>query len=182
MKDTLKSQKEELMMNAYKLFKMKNKKLYPLYVDSNTEIPIGIWIDAKEGERTSSGKVKSKIGPLQFRPGWHLSDIPLAVHIGIKEDGVIKYMHDDEVWCECEYSDSIDYQDVVEKNGKGYKAMMAAIPKNGFYRFKTSPMMLGRWIIAGSMKVVRVLSDNEVTLICHEKGYKPLPRRPKKYL
>ena len=43
-------------------------------------------------------------------------------------------------------------------------------------------MMLGRWIIAGSMKVVRVLSDNEVALICHEKGYKPLSRRPKKYL
>ena len=39
-------------------------------------------------------------------------------------------MHDDEVWCECEYSDGIDYQQVVGKNGTGYRAMMSEIPVN----------------------------------------------------
>lgn len=166
------------MAKAYKLLRMDRGKLYPLYVLSNKEVPVGVWLDAKEGDRLTNGKVKSKLGPLQFRPGWHLSDIPLAVHIGIKEDGMIKYMHDDEVWCECEYSDEIDYQSEVKKNGKGKKAMMDTIPVNGFYRYKTSPMMLGTWIIAGSMKVIRVLSDAEVGRICIENHQKPMSRRP----
>lgn len=166
------------MAKAYKLLRMDRGKLYPLYVLSNKEVPVGVWLDAKEGDRLTNGKVKSKLGPLQFRPGWHLSDIPLAVHIGIKEDGMIKYMHDDEVWCECEYSDEIDYQSEVEKNGKGKKAMMDTIPVNGFYRYKTSPMMLGTWIIAGRMKVIRVLSDAEVGRICIENHQKPMSRRP----
>ena len=168
------------MAIAYKLLRKKGDKLFPLYVLSNEEVPVGVWLDAKEGEKLQNGKVKSKLGPLQFRPGWHLSDIPLAVHIGIKEDGVIKYMHDDEVWCECEYSDAIDYQSEVEKNGKGRKAMMTTVPVNGFYRYKTSPAMLGRWIIAGSMKISRVLSDAEVGRICLENHQKPMPRKPHK--
>ena len=73
------------MAIAYKLLRMRSGKLYPLFVLSDQEIPIGVWLDAKEGVKLDSGKVKSKLGPLQFRPGWHLSDIPLAVHIGIKE-------------------------------------------------------------------------------------------------
>lgn len=166
------------MAKAYKLLRMDRGKLYPLYVLSNKEVPVGVWLEAKEGVKLDNGKVKSKLGPLQFRPGWHLSDIPLAVHIGIKEDGMIKYMHDDEVWCECEYSDEIDYQSEVEKNGKGKKAMMDTIPVNGFYRYKTSPMMLGTWIIAGRMKVIRVLSDAEVGRICIENHQKPMSRRP----
>ena len=85
-------------------------------------------------------------------------------------------MHDDEVWCECEYSDGIDYQQVVEKNGTGYRAMMSEIPVNGFYRFKASPQMLGRWIIAGSMKINRILTDEEAAGIVRLHGYEPLPR------
>ena len=138
-----------------------------------------MWIDAEEGERLPDGKVKSRIGPLKFRPGWHLSEIPLAVHIGIREGGVIRYMHDDEIWCECAYSDAIDYQPVVEKNGTGYRAMMPWIPVNGYYRFRTSPQMLGEWIIAGSMKILRVLSDEEAAAIVRSAGHEPLPRSPK---
>ena len=122
--------------------------------------------------------MKSRIGPLQFRPGWHLSEIPLAVHIGIKEGGIIRYMHDDEVWCECEYSDAVDYRSVVEKNGTGYKAMMPGIPVDGFYRFRTSPQMLGKWIIAGSMRINQILSDEEAADIVRKAGYEPLPRSP----
>ena len=72
------------MAIAYKLLRKKGDKLFPLYVLSNEEVPVGVWLDAKEGEKLQNGKVKSKLGPLQFRPGWHLSDIPLAVHIGIR--------------------------------------------------------------------------------------------------
>ena len=100
-------------MIGYKLFRVKRSapgQLFPLYVLADQSVPLGVWLPAKEGPRKRNGKVKSRIGDLAFRPGWHLSEIPLAIHIGIKEDGVIKYMHVDEVWCECEYSDAIDYQ------------------------------------------------------------------------
>lgn len=47
---------------------------------------------------------------------------------------------------------------------------------NGFYRYKTNPTMTGEWIIAGEMKVLRILSDVEVKEICDEVGSAYLPR------
>ena len=173
-------------MIGYKLFKLKRSapgQLFPLYVLADQPVPLGVWLPAQEGPRTKEGKVRSKIGDLAFRPGWHLSDIPLAIHIGIKENGQIKYMHDDEVWCACEYSDAIDYQPVADKRGirdgvlHPKEAILPEIPVNGFYRYKTSPQMLGKWIIAGSMKVLRILPDEEVAALCQASGYDPLPRK-----
>ena len=173
-------------MIGYKLFRVKRSapgQLFPLYVLSDQPVPFGVWLPAQEGPRKENGKVRSRIGDLAFRPGWHLSDIPLAIHIGIKEDGVIQYMHDDEVWCECEYSDAVDYQSVADQQGMRdgvfhpRDAMLFMIPVDGFYRYKTSPQMLGKWIIAGSMKVLRILSDEEVEAICRASGYDALPRK-----
>ena len=150
-------------MIGYKLFRVKKNRpgeLFPLYVLADKSVPIGVWVDASEGPRTPEGKVKSKIGPLAFRPGWHLSDIPLAIHIGIKEDGKIKYMHDDEVWCECSYVDCYDYQEEADQNGwkdghfDAKRAMLTRVPEQGFYRYKTSPQMLGKWIIWEILTVV----------------------------
>lgn len=172
-------------MKAYKLFRVKKSepgKLFPLYVLSDEPTPIGKWLPAKCGEM-KDGKVKSKLGLLAYRPGWHLSDVPIATHIGIKENGVIKYMHDDEVWCECEFSDAVNYQLEANRlgteNGKlvPKKAMLRKIPENGYYRYKTNPNMLGDWIIAGAIKVIRVLSDAEAGRICREHGITPLPRK-----
>lgn len=173
-------------MIGYKLFKLKKKypgQLFPLYVMTDEPVPMHVWIPAKEGERTEDGKVKSRLGPLCFRPGWHLTEMPLATHIGIKEDGVIKYMHDDEVWCECEFSDTLDYQQTAHSkgwnNGAFYSrdAYLKYIPEKGFYRYKTNPQMLGEWIIAGEMKINRILSDKEVSEICSSRGYDSLPRK-----
>ena len=92
-------------------------------------------------------------------------------------------LYDDEVWCECECSDAIDYQPEADaagmRNGKfiPVKAMLTRIPEDGFYRYKTSPMMLVKWIIAGSMKVNRILPDDEVAQICKAAGYEALPRK-----
>ena len=173
-------------MIGYKLFRVKRSapgQLFPLYVLSDQPVPIGVWLPAQEGPRKENGKVRSRIGDLAFRPGWHLSDIPLAIHIGIKEGGVIRYMHDDEVWCECEYTDAINYQPEADRQGMWAgvfhprDAMLAQVPVDGFYRYKTSPQMLGKWIIAGGMKVLRVLPDEEVAEICRASGYDPLPRK-----
>ena len=172
------------MPKAYKLLRVKNGKLYPLYVFPDEETPIGIWLKAKEGNRTKKGKVKSRLGELAFRPGWHLSSLPKATHIGVKEDGEIRYMHPDTVWCECRYHDCVSYQAEADangwKNGKfsQVRAMLDHIPENGFYHYKTNPAMFGDWIITGEMKLIRVLSDEEVAEICHANGVEPQPRKP----
>lgn len=107
-------------MRAYKLLRLKKDgKLYPLFVNTQTSTPIGIWIDAECGERTSNGKVKSTLGPLCFRPGFHLSTLPYASHIGRKGvNGEIEFMNEDHIWCECEYAANINYQPLVNENGK----------------------------------------------------------------
>ena len=75
-------------VKAYKMFRVHPKhpgKLFPLFVDSNTPVEMHKWIDAKEGEMRN-GKVKSKIGDLAYRPGWHAGDLPVATHIGDKDE------------------------------------------------------------------------------------------------
>lgn len=172
------------MAIAYKLLRMKKGKLYPLYVLANEITPIGVWLPAQAGIFAPDGKhVKSRIGELCYRPGWHLAETPVANHIGVKdEEGNIIAMHPNTYWCECEFSDAIDYQFEADKNGmrngkfNERDAMLAYIPKNGFYRYKTNPQMTNRWIIAGEMKLIRVLPDEEVAEICRAHGEKPLPR------
>lgn len=172
-------------MKGYKLFRLKNNKLYPLYVTADKEMPIGVWIDAECGEITANGKVKSKLGELAYRPGLHINgEIPYVTHIGIKDStGKIAYMKPDHVWCEFEYSDEINYQDEANECGLNKKgkiipknAYIKHIPVNGYYRYKTNPNMTGEWIIAGSMKILKIMDDNEVFDICKANGVTPLPR------
>lgn len=172
-------------MKAYKLLRIKKDgKLYPLFVDTKTFIPIGVWIKAKCGELKSNGNVKSKLGDLCYRPGYHLSDLPYAPHIGKKGDsGRIEFMNKDHVWCECEYASDINYQSLVNENGKNKygivipkNAYMKEIPVNGYYKYKTNPNMYGDWIIAGAIKLIRILSDEEVAKILIDNGIEPMPR------
>jgi hypothetical protein len=97
-------------IKAYKLFRVDSKnpgKLFPLFVDANTSVPLNVWLDAEEGPSLTDSKgnikVKSKLGNLAYRPGWHLADIPLATHIGVKgNSGRIEYMNPNHVWAEAE--------------------------------------------------------------------------------
>lgn len=71
---------------AYKVFRLKNGKLYPPMVANpgGEDTPVGVWLDAEEGEfaglsKTGRKKVKSTgSGDLAYRPGWHLGDVPRA--------------------------------------------------------------------------------------------------------
>lgn len=174
------------MPKAYKLFRVSKRekgKLFPLYVNASKETVLNEWLDAESGEIKANGKVKSKIGDLAYRPGWHLSDIPLATHIGVKgEDGEIEFMNPQHVWCECEYSDKVNYQPLANLRGKTAKgfspkqAYIKEIPVDGFYRYKTNPNMTGDWIIAGSIKVNRILSDKEVREILRKHDIKAMKR------
>lgn len=173
---------------GYKLFRVSRRhpgKLFPLYVNANMEIPIGKWIAAEPGAKLDNGKVKSKLGPLRFRPGFHINDIaPYVSHIGQKVNGKITFMRPDTVWAEVEYQIDKDYCEEAKSNGitdsgkfDYKKADLDYIPIHGFYRYKTSPAMTREWIIAGEMKVIRVLSDQEVKEICDSCGSDYLPRK-----
>lgn len=161
-------------MIAYKEFRIdKSGKLHPLFVFANETIPIGVWLRAKEGPKQKNGKVKSKLGNLAYRPGFHLSEAPYAPHIGLKdESGKVAFMKPDTVWCECEIYDEIDYTLEAERkgwrNGKfnAQKACLDRIPEYGFYEYKTNNNAYGTWYIADRIKVNRILTDEEVERIC----------------
>lgn len=174
------------MGRAYKLMRVKKNhpgQLFPLFVLSDEPLPMHVYLTAKEGPKDSDGKVKSRLGPLAFRPGFHLSEVPLATHIGAAEDGVIKYMHPDTVWCECTYPEDINYQEEADLagtvNGKviKQKACLKHVPVDGFYHFKTSPLMFGDWIISGGMEIERILTDEDVAVILKPLGLTPQPRK-----
>ena len=167
-------------IKTYKLFRLKNGQLYPLYVDANTPVPIGVWLSAKEGPRTDSGKVKSKLGELAFRPGWHSSDYPVALHIGESDDGSHKpkYRPANQVWVECLIHDNVDWQSIADSQGNSPKSKyVKEIPINGNYKYRTNPNMYGYWYISGEIKLLRILTDEEVKEINSETGVQDLPRK-----
>ena len=159
-------------MKAYKLFRIKDGQLYPLYVLANEPTPIGIWLEAKVGAIASDGKhVKSRLGNLAIRAGWHCSDYPVATHIGEKEnktDSKPSYRPKNQVWAEVEINTNIHYEDYKSRKD---------IPKNGYYRFKTNPNMYGNWIITSDIKLNKILTDEEVYAINSITGVHDLPRR-----
>lgn len=186
-------------VKAYKLFRVDAKKpgqLFPLFVKANDPVQMGEWLDAESGENTPSGKVKSKIGPLAYRPGWHAGDLPIATHIGAKSSASLKkpdLRPDNHVWAEVELAADRDWQTEANRRGMNTAGQVVPvraqiddqIPEDGFYRYKTNPNMTGNWLIGGSMKVNRILSDAEVEQINRAAGTSDLKRSepfsPEKY-
>jgi hypothetical protein len=176
-------------VKAYKLFRVDPKqpgKLFPLFVDANTPVQMGEWVDAIEGSM-ANGKVKSKIGPLAYRPGWHAGDLPIATHIGEKSDPSLTAPDTrpaNHAWAEVEMPNDVDWQSVANERGMNAQGKLIPvkahitdqIPKGGHYRYKTNSNMTGNWLIGGSMKVNRVLSDAEVAKINKAAGLADLPR------
>jgi len=185
-------------VKAYKMFRVKKTepgKLFPLFVKADEEVLMNTWIDAEVGELTKEGKVKSKIGNLAFRPGWHMGDTPIATHIGDKynfekgeTDKSLKKptaRSANHVWAEVEVSADVDWQKEANSRAKKTKdgkiiprtaQISDQVPEDGYYRYKTNPNMTGNWLIGGSIKVTRVLTDEEVKAINDEAGVADLPR------
>ena len=173
-------------IRAYKLFRVKGDKLYPLYVLANKPIPVGVWITAEAGEKRQDGKVKSRLGGLHYRPGFHAGDLPIATHIGGKTDPKLKkpnYRPSDQVWAEVEMAADVDWQTEATRRGYNSKGKFVAgraeidqVPYGGCYRYKTNPNMTGCWIIGGNMRVLRVMTDEEVKRVNDEAGVADLPR------
>lgn len=192
---------------AYKVFKVKNGKLYPPMVANpgGEDTPIGVWLDAQEGEfaglsKTGRPQVKSTgSGNLAYRLGWHLGDVPRAKQFDRlnKETGEYEFPKDF-VWAECEYAMDVDYQKDSDEQGymrtkvddqgnvttyrsDKYQHSLAGlprIPKDGYYRYRTNPNPdTVPWVITGKMKVNRLLSDEEVNKILQSQGIEPIHRQ-----
>lgn len=191
---------------AYKLFQIRDGKLYPVMVANpdGADTPIGEWVTANVPEIVaytlkehrpkiySGGKyTRACKGFLSFRPGWHLDAIPYAklfLKRG-KVDG--KYVWDtDLVWTECEYTNEIDYTEESNTYGYDFKntfrhplAGLLKIPKNGYYIYRSNPNDKGYWIITGAIKVNRILSNDEVNEILKENDIDiPLVMSKEEYL
>ena len=185
-------QEPKKKVKAYKLFRLDPKRpgeLFPLFVQSKTPVPMGRWIGATSGVMDAQGRVKSSIGALKYRPGWHAGDVPAAPHIGAKLSSQSKgpdTRRPDQVWAEVELGDDVDWQSEANAGARRNKAgkiiastadITDRIPEGGHYRYKTNPNMKGEWLIGGEMRVVRVLPDAEVEAINKEAGTADLPRR-----
>lgn len=204
-------------VKGYKLFRTDDKgKLYPLFVNKDKEVPVGVWEDATAGERASPNaprkgqttggnteKVKSSLGPLAYRPGWHAGDSAAATHIGGKatkapvEGGpatksgkpkvVPQYRPANQVWAEVEMPNDVDWQAEALKRSERTKAgtvnvqsaeIKDQVPYGGFYKYKTNPNMSGQWMISGNVKVNRGLSNDEVKQVGEQTGIPDLPTLP----
>ena len=151
-------------MKTYKLFRVKGTKLYPLYVNANKETSIGKWLDAEVGEKKDDTHVKSRLGALSLRPGWHSTTIPFTDWIGERQSDGTLAQKKDTVWCECE----VEGEQIEVTNRYGSRELL-----DGWYFFKTNSKQKEPWIISNRIKILRILSNNEVAEICRENGVEP---------
>lgn len=154
-------------MKTYKLFRTKNGKLYPLYVEASREMQIGKWMASRCGPKVDDTHVKASGcgGKLALRSGFHSTNIPFTNWIGKKQDDGTLAQRPDTVWCECE----VEGTQVESKTKNGYRI----VPEDSWYYFKTNAKQVEPWIISDKLRIVRILSNDEVTEICRANGVEP---------
>lgn len=154
-------------MTTYKLFRIREGRLFPLYVEHTREMEIGVWLDARVGELADATHVKSRgSGKLSLRPGFHSTKIPFTDWIGKKgQDGRL-YQRKDTVWCECEVEGNVET--VVGRNG------LRRLPRDWYY-FKTNSRQQYAWIISNRILIKRILTRSEVEAICKAHGLSAQP-------
>ena len=149
---------------GYKLFEMnKEGKLFPLFIDKNTEVPLDEWI-AAEFHPTKG---------FAARGGWHIgadvADAPWLKAYDGTDVGYYKprWKQGKRVWCMVEYNDHHDYTKEVNKLPK--KCFVDKVPEDGWYPFRE--VGKGTWIITSDIKVIKILTDEERGDIMKGKGY-----------
>ena len=149
-------------MRTYKLFRMRGDRLYPLFVETKREMPIGEWLDAQVGELADENHVKSPVlHRLALRPGFHSTEVPFTDWIGKKASDGTLVQRKDTVWCECE----VDGREITVTGRFGLRT----IP-DGWYYFRTKPNQPFPWIISNRIFIRRKLGHAEVEEICSLHG------------
>lgn len=140
--------------------------MYPLFVESRREMLMGQWMDAGIGELADATHVKSKLGALALRPGFHSTEVPFTDWIGKRGADGSLLQRPDTVWCECEVEGK--EQLVTERYG------LRTLPYDWYY-FRTKPTQLFPWIISNRIFIKRILDHDEVEAICREHGIEAQP-------
>lgn len=153
-------------MKTYKLFRLRNGKLYPLFVEAKREMVIGEWIEAGIGELADETHVKSRLGALALRPGFHSTEVPFTDWIGKKGADGMLLQRPDTVWCECE----VEGNEQIVKERYGLRTL-----PSDWYLYKTKPNQPFPWIISNRIRINRMLSHEEVEQICQEHGIHAQP-------
>lgn len=155
-------------MITYKLFRLINNKLYPLYVEADREMEIGKWLNAGIGELKDETHVKARGcgGSLSLRPGFHSTKIPFANWIGKRQKDGTLAQRKNTVWAECE----VVGNQVEVTNRYGSRELV-----NGWYYYKTNSKQEEPWIISNRIKINKILSNEEITEICNNFGIEPQP-------
>ena len=138
-------------MKTYKLFRMREGHLYPLFVETGREMETGKWLEAYIGELVDPTHVKSKLGPLALRPGFHSTEVPFVDWIGKKQGGILVQRKDTVGW-ECEVDGQQEHPS--ERDGK------RTLPEDWYY-FRTKPNQTFSWISSNRIKIMRVLDHVE---------------------
>ena len=147
-------------MITYKLLRIRNGRLFPLFVETDREMKIGEWLEAGIGEKADDTHVKSKLGPLSLRPGFHSTEVPFTDWIGKRQGGGL-VQRQGTVWCECEVDGQQEHPS--ERYGK------RTLPEDWYY-FRTKPNQPFPWIISNRIKIMRVLDHAEVEAVCQAHG------------
>ena len=126
-------------------------------------MPVGEWLMAGIGEKTDETHVKSRLGPLSLRPGFHSTQVPFTDWIGKRADDGSLRQRKDTVWCECE----VDGEEIPVSDRRGLRT----IP-HGFYYFCTRPGQPFPWVISERIFINRIISHGEVEEICLRHGVK----------
>lgn len=151
-------------MITYKLFRYVKGRLYPLYVDATTPMEMHTTLYAKVGDKADDTHVKSRLGALSLRPGFHSTEIPFTDWIGKKTEEGKLIQKKGTVWCECEVEGT--QLTVTAKNG------LRTLPQ-GWYYFKTNSKQVRPWIISDKIKINRILTNEDVAQICRAHGIEP---------
>ena len=155
-------------MTTYKLLRIREGHLFPLYVEHRRELETGVWLDARIGELADATHVKShgSGNRLALRPGFHSTKIPYTDWIGKKGPDGQLYQRKDTVWCECEVEGDVEV--VTSRNG------LRRLPRDWYY-FKTNSRQKDPWIISNRILIKRILPQEEVEEICKAHGLTAQP-------
>ena len=147
---------------GYKLFDMEisTGKLYPLFIGSKKETPVGKWLIAENIPTKGFAR----------RPGWHIGsttpDAPWLKNAS-GEYSSSRGKKFTRVYAEVEFPAEVDYQPLADASPT--KDLPNTIPLDGYYMFDERKR--GTWVIAGALRVNRVLDWDEVDAILKAQNY-----------
>ena len=149
-------------ITAYKLFrtlKSRPGELFPLFIDKTVPVIRDEWVEAEF--------IPTK--GFAHRPGWHAGVLPIAPHLRSKENRI----QPGRVWAKVSMPADVDWQSVADQTKTG--DIRDRVPTAGHYRFATSKLQGGAWLIGGAVRIEEVLDDSAVASILEAAAFDPTP-------